>query len=370
MDYIQRALKELQDNIGNQSDKQTLVGLDGFVDTIIHLVGKRHGHGDDFTRIDNIEAFGNRILGAAGKSANIEMYPQMEKLGGNGPIMANALLAAGFPLTYIGALGKNAVHPVFKEFAEKTHAISVSDPGLTNALEFNDGKIMMGITNTLEGLTYESIIAAMGEGAFLDTLSRSSLVALVNWTMIPNMTAIFGALTDRVLPNLPPKDGGRTFFFDLADPEKRSQSELIQALHAIAKFQIFGNVTLGLNHKEGQQVNDAFQLGEGSDDPESIMRLAAKIRRELKIGTVVIHPTRRAACATKEGEWCVEGPYIENPIITTGAGDHFNAGFSAGQQLGLSLEACLTVGVSFSGYYVRTAKSPSLNDIDNFLRNW
>lgn len=370
MDYIQNALKELQANIGKQSDKQALVGLDGFVDTILHLVATRHGHGEDFTRIDTIESFGNRVLAAAGKSANIEMFPKMEKLGGNGPIMANALCAAGFPLRYIGALGKGTVHPVFQEFADKTNAITVSDPGLTSALEFNDGKIMMGITNTLESVTYEAIIESMGEGAFLDTLSRSSLVALVNWTMIPNMTAIFGALTDKVLPNLPPKDEGRTFFFDLADPEKRSQSELVEALRAIAKFQNFGNVTLGLNLKEGQQVNDAFDLGEGQDDPESLKRLAAKIRRELKVRTVVVHPTRRAACATKEGEWCVEGPYVENPKITTGAGDHFNAGFSAGQQLGLSPEACLTVGVSFSGFYVRTAKSPSLNDIDSFLRNW
>ncbi len=76
------------------------------------------------------------------------------------------------------------------------------------------------------------------------------------------MNAIFAALTDRVLPSLPPIDGGRTFFFDLADPEKRAQGELIEALHAIAKFQNFGNVTLGLNLKEGQQVSEAFQLGE------------------------------------------------------------------------------------------------------------
>lgn len=370
MEYIQRALKELQDKRGNQSGKQALVGLDGFVDTIIHLVAKRHGIGDDFTRIDKIEDFGNRILRAVGKSANIEMYPKMEKLGGNGPIMANALCAAGFPLTYIGALGKNVVHPVFEEFAKKTHAVCISDPGFTNALEFNDGKIMMGITKTLADVTYESIIETMGEGGFLDTLSRSSLVALVNWTMITHMTAIFTALTDKVLPSLPPIDGGRTFFFDLADPEKRAQSELTEALHAIAKFQNFGNVTLGLNLKEGQQVSEAFQLGENGDTTDSLKRLAAKIRRELNVETVVVHPTRCAACATKDGEWCVDGPYVENPKITTGAGDHFNAGFTTGQLLGLSPESCLTVGVSVSGYYVRTAISPTLNDIDGFLRSW
>ncbi len=370
MDYIQSALTELKAKRGNQAGKRALVGLDGFVDTIIHLVDKRQGLGDAFTRLDTIEEFGNRMLAAAGKSANIEMFPKMEKLGGNGPIMANALCATGFPLTYIGALGKNAVHPVFEEFAKKTNAITVSNPGLTNALEFKDGKIMMGITNTFEALDYQSIIDTMGEGAFLDTLAKSDLLALVNWTMLPHMTAIFNALTEKVLPNLPPMDGGRIFFFDLADPEKRAESELMEALRSIAKFQSYGNVTLGLNLAEGQQVSEAFNLGETGEDVDSLKRLAAKIRRELNISTVVVHPTKRAACATKDGEWCVEGPYVENPKITTGAGDHFNAGFSTGQLLGLSPEACLTVGVSVSGFYVRTAISPSLNDIESFLESW
>ncbi len=370
MDYRQRALKELSDHRSQQAGKRALVGLDGFVDTILHLVDKRSGPGESFDRLETISEFGSRVSAAAGKSANIEMYPTMEKLGGNGPIMANALLAAGFPLRYIGSLGKPNIFPVFQDFAAKTDAISIAEPGLTNAIEFNDGKIMMGITKYLEDITYDAIIAAMGEGKFLDELSRSSLVALVNWTMIPNMTAIFQALLDRALPSLPPLDGGRSFFFDLADPEKRSESDLVAALRVIARFESHGNVILGLNLAEGQQVSRAFGIDESGETPDSLKAMAVKIRRELDIGTVVIHPKERAACATKQGDWCVEGPYVENPKITTGAGDHFNAGFMSAQQLGLEPEACLTVGCCFSGFYVRTAKSPSLNDIDSFLRNW
>ena len=105
--------------------------------------------------------------------------------------------------------------------------------------------------------------------------------------------------------------------------------------------------------------------------PEAGLRAMARaIRQTLGVGTVVVHPRECAACATRDGEWCVPGPYIENPKITTGAGDHFNSGFVTGQLLGLSPEACLTVGVCFSGYYVRTALSPSLNDVDAFLRSW
>jgi len=370
MDYRQKTLKELQEKRGGHAAKRVVVGLDGFVDTIVHLVARRSGQGDQFERMETIEAFGKRILAAAGRSTNIEMYPQVQKLGGNGPIMANALLCAGFPVRYLGALGNPKIHPVFDEFAKKTNAVSLTEPGHTTAIEFADGKIMLGITKPLEELTYDALIDQMGEGAFFDEMNRASLVCLVNWTMIPNMSAVYDALVERVLPNLPPLDGGRTFFFDLADPEKRSQSELTGALRSIARFQNFGNAILGLNFKEAQQAAAALGIKEGEDEPESLKRLAKALRADLRIKAVLIHPTKRAACATKDGEWCAEGPYVPAPRITTGAGDHFNAGFCAGQLAGLSPEASLTLGVGFSGYYVRSAKSPSLNDIDTFLRNW
>jgi sugar/nucleoside kinase (ribokinase family) len=85
---------------------------------------------------------------------------------------------------------------------------------------------------------------------------------------------------------------------------------------------------------------------------------------------VVVHPKESAACATAAGTAWVPGPYTPKPLITTGAGDHFNAGFSNGQLLGLSPEECLTVGVCTSGHYVRTGKSPALNDLTTFLQTW
>jgi sugar/nucleoside kinase (ribokinase family) len=84
----------------------------------------------------------------------------------------------------------------------------------------------------------------------------------------------------------------------------------------------------------------------------------------------VIHPRESAACATAAGTAWVPGPFTERPLLTTGAGDHFNSGFSVGQMLGLEPEACLMVGVCTSGHYVRTGQSPSLADLETFLANW
>ena len=62
--------------------------------------------------------------------------------------------------------------------------------------------------------------------------------------------------------------------------------------------------------------------------------------------------------ADATGATHVVGPFTPKPKITTGAGDHFNAGFCIGRLLDLGLAASLQIGVATSGYYVRHAKSP------------
>jgi sugar/nucleoside kinase (ribokinase family) len=84
----------------------------------------------------------------------------------------------------------------------------------------------------------------------------------------------------------------------------------------------------------------------------------------------VLHRVASAMAASAGRIDMVDGPYTDKPLITTGAGDHFNAGFVLGKLLGLENAASLLSGVSASGYYVRTGKSPVIGDIVNLLRNW
>lgn len=366
--FRQRALQELRAARNRAGQKSALVGFDGFVDTIVTPVGLRRGQGENFTPITTITEFGQRVLGAAGKSTNLEFYPVMDKLGGNGPIMANALLAAGTRVTYIGALGQPQVNPVFSDMATRARTISICAPAQTTAVEFTDGKLMLGQMRSLDEITYERICAVMGEAALHAELAASDLIALVNWTMIPNMTAIFQELVDRVLPKLPTRD--RIFFFDLADPEKRTTEDLLTALATVARFEKFGRVTLGLNLKEAQQVAAAYGFATFEAEEKPLRRIAEELRAKLDIATVVIHPKESAVCASRDGTAWVPGPYVTHPRITTGAGDHFNAGFTTGQLLGLTPESCLALGVCTSGHYVRSAESPSLADLETFLANW
>ena len=368
-----RALAALRTRRAQAPSRRALVGLDGFVDTIVTPVAQRTGQGEAFTPIASIPEFAARVAGAAGKSTNLEFYPLLDKLGGNGPIMAAALLAGGTHITYVGSLGRPALHGVFHDFAAKAEVVSLCDPATTIAVEFQDGKLMLGQLRSLDSITLPKIDEVMGAEKFRAALAAADLVALVNWTMIPNMSGIFFELVNHVLPALPPRPVGappRTFFFDLADPEKRTREDLLSALRLIARFGAFGQVTLGLNLKEAQQVAEVLGLPAPDRDEASLRAACASIREKLGLATVVVHPRESAACATAAGTGWVPGPYCDKPLITTGAGDHFNGGFSQGQLLGLDPESCLALGVCTSGHYVRTGVSPTLDDLETFLANW
>src|SRR5207237_10269295 len=119
-----------------------------------------------------------------------------------------------------------------------------------------------------------------------------------------------------------------------------------------------------------QQVFTTLVFGTETETESGLRARAARIRERLNVTTVVVHPKESAACATRDGTWWVPGPYVAKPLITTGAGDHFNAGFVAAQLMRCSPESALALGVCTSGHYVRTAHSPTLGDVETFLAHW
>ena len=179
------------------------------------------------------------------------------------------------------------------------------------------------------------------------------------------MTDIFEQLLDEVMPKLKKRTW---MFFDLADPAKRTREDIAAALGLIARFQQHAEVILGLNLQEGRQIGEVLGFAPCEETHEAVAAHAVKIREKLGVNTVVIHPVAFAAAADADGSAAVQGPFIEKPKITTGAGDHFNAGFCIGRILGAPLDLSLQIGVGTSGFYVRTAKSPSAADMVEFLR--
>lgn len=342
------------------------IGLDGFVDEILHVVDKRES-AENFTRLSTITQFSARLAAAAGKSANIELVSQFTKLGGNGPIMANALASFGLNVTYLGNLGFPNLHPVFADFARRAKVFSIAEPGYTDALEFDDGKIMLGRHQSLKHVNWENIESRFGHDNFAERFLGADLVGFVNWTMLTSMSDIWSALHKEICPAIiGPR---RALFFDLADPEKRTQADILGALDLITAFQKYFDVILGLNEKEGYEIAAALGIVV-QPTPEKLRHLARDLRERLQLDTLVIHPTSCAVASGPDGTFEVAGPFTLKPKITTGAGDHFNSGFCLGKLLHFPTPDCLLTGVATSGYYVRTAQSPAIPDLANLLRNW
>ena len=346
--------------------RKAVLGFDGFVDEIIAVVDKRHDP-DHYEPVESIAAMARKILGASGESSNYELIVKRRKLGGNGPIMANALASLGLDVTYVGNLGYPDVHLVFRDFAAKAHVISIAEPGHTDALEFADGKLMLGKLQSLGDVNWENLSERVGKPELSGMMGGATLIGMLNWTMLPRMGEIWEKLLEEILPTGPSPKAGRTIFIDLADPEKRTRDDLRAALATVTRFQEHADVILGLNLKEAMQVAEVLSLPDRPDREATIEEDAAAIRRALGLGCVVIHPRKAAAAATEFEAARFPGPFVQDPKISTGAGDHFNAGFCLGRIIGLGLEESLCAGVATSGYYVRTGKSPSASELAGFI---
>ena len=252
--------------------------------------------------------------------------------------------------------------------------LPISDAALTDAYEFEDGKLIIGKHGNVGQVSWENIMERVGEVAWRVAWEAAQFVAMVNWTMLPHLTALWKKhLSD--MEAHPPAER-KVIFFDLADPEKRTAEDLNEALMTIAQFQKFHDVVLGLNEKEAQQVVDNLDLP-GADQGmernteahfEEIRGFAVNVREKLDISVCAVHPTAFAAAASASDSALVEGPFTAKPKITTGAGDHFNAGFCCGYLIGGDLAQALQTGVATSGYYVRNAQSPTREQLAEFLR--
>ena len=339
------------------------------MDEIVHVVNRRTGP-DSYTRIGTLEEYTRRIGRGSALSTNIELVPVQKKLGGNGPIFAEALKKNHFQITYLGCVGKETVDPVFEGLARNARLIGLADPGHTDAYEFTDGKIIASKTQSFKEITWNGIIRKLGLDSLVRIIDGCDLVGMENWTMLPGMSDIWTHFLSDVLPRLtrPPHD--IHMFFDLADPEKRDEKDILFAVSLIGEFSKKGFQTaLGLNKKEACEIAEIFGMKIKDYRAQPLRPLCNFLSGCISVGCLVIHPVDCACCFSNGSISFAKGPFCKNPVIATGAGDIFNAGFVLGWMNGFSMEESLQCGVYASGYYVRLGKSPTASKLAEFIQS-
>ncbi len=367
-DFLEKTLKKLREASAVDSQIKTFVGLDGYIDLIQRPVKKQSESGPEF--FDTITDFGQHLLKAAGKSGQVELVTQEKKLGGNAPIMAHSMGSLGFPTTCIGNFGSKDIEGVFESINESVSLLSIGDPAMTNALEFDDGKLILSEVGPFKIQDWNYIKNQAGLETIIRKIDESSLIALVDWCNLPYSTESWQGILIDVLPQLDHKQ--RYFFFDIADPSRRSDHEIKEALDVIDKYSDYGQVTLGLNENETEKLyaclcrinseKEVIQL--------SLIEKAKYIFEHMNIWNLLVHPTNRSISIQENQTVELYGRVVKKPKISTGGGDNFNAGYCMGQLLGFSLQESMITGMANSGSYVQNGESSDIPKLVTYIQTW
>jgi hypothetical protein len=168
---------------------------------------------------------------------------------------------------------------------------------------------------------------------------------------------------------LPAND--RLLFFDLCDPFKRSPAEIRVVLEVISSYSPYGRTILGLNKNETlgiyQHLFDDHRANPGDAD---LQQIAIRIFEAIDIDCLLVHPTDWSFVVTPQGLTAMRGRLVAEPMVLTGAGDNFNAGFAYALLQGFDLEYCLLVAMATSGAYIRNGESPDVQKLIEYFQIW
>jgi len=322
-DSTREKISYLADNIKKHghilTTKKATAGFDGFIDTIVKIIKNKQGKKSP-SMFNKIKEFGNYILEKEGTSFSFELQEQSIKIGGNMPIISNALGRLGISTNCVGALGHPHAHIVFKNLSPNCHIYSFAGPGTSTAFEFNDGKIMLAQMGSLNTLGWDTIKNIIGMDELIHLYKESDLLCIVNWSEIDASSDIWKGLLKDVLPRYALPQKKQIVFFDLSDCSKRSKESIVEALELLEKFKQYTKVVLGLNRNEARLVYEVlYKKNTGKD----LAQLGKKIFEKLDIEILLLHAASEAIAFNQDGSYACKSFFIKDPKISTGAGDNF-----------------------------------------------
>ena len=323
--------------------KKCFIGFDGYRDEIYRLIKRRTKEGYEFW--DKMEDLGSYLQNNCGKSSDIELMPAAAGIGGNGPLMAGAIASLGIQTTCMGLF--DDCRDLMENLNLKVDCLSIGRSNRCTALEFSNGKLMLGQLESMK-LDCDNFKNRFNQEEVIHIWRECSLIGIVNWSAFLYMNDILAFLE----PFLMKQEMPQLLFFDLADLTARSREDILELVSLLKRFGKRKQVILGLNNKEAEIFVQQYMNIEVKGEQTGKI-LAAELRDCL----IVIHGIEGARCYWKQEQVVEKTQKVEQPKILTGAGDHFNAGFCCGMINKLGLRDSLRLGNKAAGYYVRYGRN-------------
>lgn len=345
--------------------QQIVFGFDGFVDSVREAVESRSGP-TSYEPTSQLEAFGDRITtsAAGGSSCTIEWVNNGTRTGGHTAHLGRVFSTLGWDPVLVGTFGQPIQSEFEREFDDHT-LLSIGRPTYTDAVEFDDGKLMLTDTGTQPTLDWATIHEEVGLETLAEHVDGATLLGVGYWAMIPSMPSIWDGLASELWPLL--DDPPEIVLIDTADIRQLATERLENGIETLRTLCETVPVTVSANRAEVLTLARLFDEEQSERSLESAARL---VREEIGAERVVGHSSQRAALATDAESVAVQVPHTDNPEMTTSAGDHFNAGLALGLLHEMPEGAALVVANAVAGHFVRTGAPPTYEEIRDFVSSY
>ncbi len=340
------------------------LGFDACVDSIVRIVREKTGGVSRTHYFDTSSEFGEFLINQNNKSCGVELDTKLSKIGGNMVITGNALGNLGIKTDCVGTFGVPEILPLFHSMSDNCRLYSVAEYITATALEFNNSKVIVFDPGPYNKLSWTDIKDAIGLEKIKDMVTEKNLVSFLNWSEIEKSSEIWQGFIDEVLASQTQEEYRCDFFTDLSDCSRKSREEIKEIPLLLKEFSKYFRVTLSLNQNEAGIVARALGIAEGIPDELFMEALYNSFNADI----IVLHRIKDAlACDGVSLDKC-DTFYYPEPVVLTGGGDNFNAGFCLGLLHDMDLFQCLLMANAVAGAYVSSGISPSIEDLRRFLK--
>lgn len=342
-------------------DWDVVLGFDGYCDRIRKVLADRTS-ADTYATMDSMADLVDRFEQSVElkNSCSLEWTVTEMRAGGHTANVGRAYKNFGVSPTLVGTFGEGE-NTVFEEEFPEQQLRSLGRPSITDAIEFNDGKVMLNDVRSMSSLDWERVTEQVGMEELLTTIDDAALLSTGYWATIPALPSIWRGLREDIWPRLANPPG--EILIDPADLRRLSTDQVRAGRQELERLNDVVSVTLSANHAETMRLAETLL----TDEFGQLSDIAANLQRTLGVTNVLAHAESVSVLATPETVYQHAPPHIDTPEMTTGVGDCFNAGYLYARLLDSSSGGALLTANATANWFLREGAPPDKDALADFI---